>query len=421
MTQSSFYADGEIYDTAVVESNDVPASTTPTTAPSGFYPGGSTYDALRDEGTVLADMTALKDAAVAAKVAAEAADADAITQAGTATAQAVIATTKAGEASTSAGTATTQAGIATTKAGEASTSAGTATTQAGIATTKAGDANTSAGNAATSEANALSYKNTALTYLNDFKGRYYGALATDPALDPLGAAVNAGDMYWNTTSTALKIYNGTTWALYSAATVLTIFGRSGAVTAQTGDYTFAQIGSKPTTISGYGITDTLTNTVFGRSGTVTAQTGDYTFAQIGSKPTTISGYGITDSISYFTVSQQWNRQQYYAIGTIADSTTLSWNVLNDQKAKVTLGGNRTMNAVSNAVEGATYYLWVIQDATGSRTLSWTTTGSGAFDFGTPGAPTLTTTANKADLLCFEAMTINSTLKLRYIGIQKGFS
>lgn len=37
--------------------------------------------------------------------------------------------------------------------------------------------------------------------------------------------------------------------------VASVFGRTGAVVAQTGDYTFAQIGSKPTTIGGYGITD----------------------------------------------------------------------------------------------------------------------------------------------------------------------
>jgi len=37
--------------------------------------------------------------------------------------------------------------------------------------------------------------------------------------------------------------------------------------------------------------------VFGRTGTVVATTGDYTFAQIGSKPTTVNGYGITDAIT----------------------------------------------------------------------------------------------------------------------------
>ncbi len=37
--------------------------------------------------------------------------------------------------------------------------------------------------------------------------------------------------------------------------VTSVFGRTGAVAAATNDYTFSQIGSKPTTLSGYGITD----------------------------------------------------------------------------------------------------------------------------------------------------------------------
>lgn len=58
--------------------------------------------------------------------------------------------------------------------------------------------------------------------------------------------------------------------------VASVFGRTGDVVAQSGDYTFAQIGSTPTTLSGYGITDAqpldsdltaiaaLTTTSFGR-------------------------------------------------------------------------------------------------------------------------------------------------------------
>lgn len=38
------------------------------------------------------------------------------------------------------------------------------------------------------------------------------------------------------------------------------------------------------------------SSVFGRTGTVTAQSGDYTFSQIGSTPTTLAGYGITDPV-----------------------------------------------------------------------------------------------------------------------------
>lgn len=40
--------------------------------------------------------------------------------------------------------------------------------------------------------------------------------------------------------------------------------------------------------------------VFGRTGVVAAQANDYIFAQIGSKPTTLSGYGITDPIAMLT-------------------------------------------------------------------------------------------------------------------------
>ncbi|SDK41324.1 collagen-like protein [Bradyrhizobium ottawaense] len=180
----------------------------------------------------------------------------------------------------------------------ANTSEANAATSAATASAKAGDAKTSETNASNSATAAAGSASSALGSLNSFKGAWYGAQSSDPTLDPLGAAITAGGMYWNTTSHTLKIYSGSAWGAYSAtAGVPTVFGRTGAVTAQAGDYTFAQIGSKPTTISGYGITDTLTNTVFGRSGAVTAQAGDYNFSQLGSKPTTLGGYGITDAVS----------------------------------------------------------------------------------------------------------------------------
>ncbi|RTL52892.1 MAG: hypothetical protein EKK40_07015 [Bradyrhizobiaceae bacterium] len=128
----------------------------------------------------------------------------------------------------------------------------------------------------------------------------------------------------------------------------------------------------------------------------------------------------TDYVAPGTATQ-FTAQQGATIATLTDGTSIAWDVSTRQKAQVTLGGNRTMSAVTNAVEGVTYLLWVIQDGTGSRTLSWTTTGAGSFDFGSAGAPTLTTTASRADILCFEAKSIASTLKLRYVGIKQGFS
>ena len=65
-------------------------------------------------------------------------------------------------------------------------------------------------------------------------------------------------------------------------------------------------------------------------------------------------------------------------------------------AKVTLGGNRTLAAATNQVDGAVYVLSVIQDGSGSRTLSFNSN----YKFTGGEAPTLTTTASAIDVLVF---------------------
>lgn len=51
----------------------------------------------------------------------------------------------------------------------------------------------------------------ALSYLNTFKSQYYGSLASDPTLDPLGNPLGVGDLYWNSSSNEMRVYNGSTW------------------------------------------------------------------------------------------------------------------------------------------------------------------------------------------------------------------
>lgn len=79
------------------------------------------------------------------------------------------------------------------------------------AATSAAAAATSATNAATSATNASTSATSALSYLNNFKGQYYGSLSSDPSLDPLGAAVGTGDLYWNSTVPEMRVYNGSAW------------------------------------------------------------------------------------------------------------------------------------------------------------------------------------------------------------------
>ena len=84
-----------------------------------------------------------------------------------------------------------------------------------------------------------------------------------------------------------------------------------------------------------------------------------------------------------------------AFQTLTDGVTISWDVSLGQIATVTLAGNRTVAAPTNLKVG-TYILHVIQDATGSRTLTW----NSVFKWPAATAPTLTTTANARDVFSF---------------------
>ena len=82
--------------------------------------------------------------------------------------------------------------------------------------------------------------------------------------------------------------------------------------------------------------------------------------------------------------------------TLSDASTVTWNALTQSVSKVTLGGNRTIGLASGGVAGAFISILIIQDGTGSRTVSW----NAAYEFAADTAPTLTTTANLGDLFVF---------------------
>ena len=82
--------------------------------------------------------------------------------------------------------------------------------------------------------------------------------------------------------------------------------------------------------------------------------------------------------------------------TLTDASTISWNALTQPVAKVTLGANRTLGAASGGVAGQFVSLLIIQDGTGSRTVTF----NAAYEFKDDTAATLTTTAAKGDLFVF---------------------
>jgi hypothetical protein len=84
----------------------------------------------------------------------------------------------------------------------------------------------------------------------------------------------------------------------------------------------------------------------------------------------------------------------HAPQTLTDGATISWDMAAGFNAKVTLGGNRTLGTPTSPKAGLTYVLEVIQDATGSRTMTW----PASFNWGSAGAPTLSTAAGKVDIV-----------------------
>ncbi len=115
----------------------------------------------------------------------------------------------------------------------AAASAATATTQAGIATTQAGIATTQAGIATTQATNA------AASY-TAFDNQYLGSKASDPSTNNTGGALVEGNLYWNSTSNEMRVYDGSAWVVaylpasgYAQLAAANVFTANQTITANT--------------------------------------------------------------------------------------------------------------------------------------------------------------------------------------------
>ena len=84
------------------------------------------------------------------------------------------------------------------------------------------------------------------------------------------------------------------------------------------------------------------------------------------------------------------------ITTDTDGSTVTFDLSVTNWHQVTLGGNRTL-ALSNGTTGQQFTIVLIQDGTGSRTVTWFS----GIKWPGGSAPTLTTTASKADVFTFK--------------------
>lgn len=277
------------------------------------------------------------------------------------------------DASYAATQAANAAASATASANSATASATSATASAASATT----ATTQATNSATSATAAAASAAAAAASADTFDDTYLGSKSSDPSVDNDGDPLNAGDLYFNTTSNELKVYNGSAWqtAAVSTTGLLTVANNlsdvASAATAQT-NLGGTTVGKALFTAASVSAAQQAVDLEVG----VDVQAFDADTAKL-------------DVAQTFTASQRGSTD---TDTTNTGSVTLDFAV--NQNFVLTLTGNVTLANPTTESVGQSGFIVFIQDGTGGRTVSLGT------DYETAGAAglTLSTAASTTDIV-----------------------
>jgi len=351
----------------------------------------------------------------------------------------------AASATTSATNAAASATAAASSATAAASSASTATTQASNASTSASTASTQATNAANSATAAATSAAEAAASADNFDDTYLGAKSSDPSVDNDGDSLNAGDLYFNTTSNTLKVYSGSAWQdaaldassflasannlsdLNNAGTARTNLGLGTAATQSIATLqdivndTTPQLGGN-LDVNGNDIVSTSNaniDLVPNGTGDVTLQadtvqigdsnadatlttngTGDLilnTNAGTNSGNITIAdgANGNIDLTTNGTGAIKFNDLAYIPQQALTSSSNaVAWDAQAKPNAYHLTTENTTFSAPTNNVEGSFICLEINYD--GSHTIAFNT----VFEFAASTAPTFTSTDGKTDILVF---------------------
>jgi len=143
------------------------------------------------------------------------------------------------------------------------------------------------------------------------------------------------------------------------------------------------------------------------TGNLQLQLGGSTKVEVTSAGIDVTGTTTTDLLATgntaITGSLQVTGQAYGTVVTAADGATITPNFANGNMFSVTIAGNRTLANPTNGQPGQVGSIFVKQDGTGSRTLSF---GSN-WHFPAASAPTLTTTGNAVDRIDYVVYAANA--------------
>ena len=318
---------------------------------------------------------------------------------------------------TSAATSATAAATSATNAANSATAASTAQTAAETAQTAAETAKTGAETAQTA---AESARDSALAAYDNFDDRYLGVKASDPTLDNDGNALVAGALYFNSTDSSMKVYDGSSW--YDAYADGALFARKANNLSDLADAATARTNLGLGTAATSASTDFVAVTGDAMTGNLTFGDGNYVaFGDGLDLQIQHSGSGsfITDagtgdlhiradnnlliqdaagSTNRVTINSTGISVTGTALATTDTDTTNTGSVtLNfgaNQNFVLTLTGNVTLANPTTEQVGQSGFIVFIQDATGGRTVSLGT------DYETAGGAglTLSTAASTTDIV-----------------------
>lgn len=128
-------------------------------------------------------------------------------------------------------------------------------------------------------------------------------------------------------------------------------------------------------------------------------TNTFTAANTFTSVATFNGTAVSIEAS----ATSFRNQVYGPVVSLTDGASIAVDMATSNHFAVTLGGNRTLQNPTNAVAGQVGHIYVYQDGTGSRTLSF----GDAYRFVKGVAPTMTTSINSTDLLVFSVRGVSA--------------